>query len=159
MKDAPETLQFPWVQLGPSGGLGGQAFDAHPPTRRGPWKINTLQGRSGSRINQLELIWKDDAGETQSSQEYGGDGGDPWTFNIQSDDYLTEIKGFIGDHNSVRVFSLQFVTRNGVESEVFGKATSSSKPFSYQCPDGYQIVGIFGRAGAEIDALGVYIRA
>jgi jacalin-like lectin domain-containing protein len=95
-------------------------------------------------------------GGSQSSEQFGGDGGTPFQFSISDKDYLTLISGTVGVNNgSVVLFSLQFFTQNGNKSPVFGSATST--PFNFQCPPGYQISGIFGRSGSAVDALGVYL--
>jgi hypothetical protein len=115
-----------------------------------------MQGRSGSRIDQIEVVWSNQSGGTQSSPEFGGDGGSPFQFAIPTGDYLTQIVGSVGEYdNSVRLFSIQFVTKNGAKSAVYGEATSAA--FLFQCPSGYQITGIFGRSGSAVDALGVFI--
>ena len=69
---------------------------------------------------------------------------------------ISAMKGSVGDHeNSVRVFSIQFITNAGTRSSVYGQATSAA--FSFHCPPNYVITGIFGRAAEEVDSLGVYI--
>lgn len=143
--------------FGPSGGVGGSPYNAPAPTTGGPWKISGVQGRSGSRIDQIELVWSSmNGGGSQSSDQFGGDGGDPFQFSVASGDYLTEIIGTVGVNNgSVLLFSMQLLTQNGNKSPVFG--TQTSTPFSFQCPPGYQITGIVGRSGSGVDALGVYI--
>ncbi|HST20920.1 MAG TPA: jacalin-like lectin [Blastocatellia bacterium] len=143
-------------KFGPSGGVGGSAYDAPTPTSNGPWRISEAQGRSGSRIDQIELIWSNSVGSTKSSPTFGGGGGDPFEFTIENGDYLTEIRGSVGsNNNSVVLFSLQFFTKSGKVSPVFGSSTPAS--FYFQSPPGYQITGIFGRSGSAVDALGVYI--
>jgi hypothetical protein len=142
--------------FGPSGGVGGTAYSAPMPTSGGPWKISGVQGRSGSRIDQIEIVWSSQTGGTQSSAQFGGGGGDPFQFPISTGDYLIQITGSVGSHDgSVRLFSLQFVTKSGTKSVVYGKAGPGN--FNYQCPPGYQITGIFGRSKTAVDALGVYI--
>lgn len=142
-------------KFGPSGGKGGNTFDAPPPSE-GQWRINTVEGKSGSRIDQIELIWVDQNGGTHSSKEFGEGGGSSFSYSIGSGDYLTQINGSVGHHNgSLRLYSIQFHTQEGLSSEEYGSSTSEK--FEYQCPEGYQIVGIFGRSGDEVDALGVYI--
>ena len=142
--------------FGPSGGVGGGAYSAPVPTSGGgPWRISGVQGRSGSRIDQIEIVWSSPGG-SQSSDQFGGDGGSPFQFAIPDKDYLTLISGTVGINNgSVVLYSLQFFTQNGNKSPVFGSATST--PFNFQCPPGYQISGIFGRSGSAVDALGVYL--
>lgn len=142
--------------FGPSGGVRGSPYDAPMPNSGGPWKISEVQGRSGDRIDQIEISWSTQTNEIRSSPEFGGDGGSAFQFSIPSGDYLTQINGSVGTKDdSVRLFSLQFVTNAGLESEIYGQ--SGSGDFSYQCPSNYQITGIFGRSGGAVDALGVYI--
>jgi hypothetical protein len=142
--------------FGPSGGVGGNPYSAPMPTSgNAPWSISGVQGRSGSRIDQVEIVWSSKGG-SQSSDQFGGNGGNPFTFNIANGDYLTLISGSVGVNNgSVLLFSLQFFTQQGNKSPVFGSATST--PFNFQAPPGYQISGIFGRSGSGVDALGVYL--
>jgi Jacalin-like lectin domain len=141
--------------FGPSGGVGGNPYSAPVPTSGGPWRISGVQGRSGSRIDEIEIVWSSPGG-SQSSEQFGGDGGTPFQFSIPDKDYLTLISGTVGVNNgSVVLFSLQFFTQNGNKSPVFGSATST--PFNFQCPPGYQISGIFGRSGSAVDAFGVYL--
>lgn len=143
-------------KFGSSGGVGGSPYDAPAPSSGGPWKISGVQGRSGSRIDNIEVVWSAQSGGTQSSPQFGGEGGSPFQFSIPTGDYLTMISDSVGDYDdSVRLFSIQFTTKNGTKSAVFGKATSDS--FTFQCPPGYQITGIFGRSGSSVDAFGVYI--
>jgi hypothetical protein len=144
--------------FGPSGGVGGSPYSALMPNSGGPWKISGVQGRSERRIDQIEIVWSNQAGGTQSSAQFGGDGGNPFQFSISTSDYVTQIVGSVGQHDgSVRLFSLQFITKSGAKSAVYGKAGSGN--FNYQCPPGYQITGIFGRSKSAVDALGVYIDA
>jgi len=143
------------IKLGPSGGTGGSPFEMVPNPKNGPWTISSIEGRSGTRIDQIELVWRNEQGNTDSSHEDGGSGGSDFNFGIPSGDYLTSIEGSVGHHNSDRIFSLQFHTKNGLKSKTFG--TQGTFDFFYQCPEGYQIVGLFGRSGTEVDAIGVYI--
>ena len=142
-----------YYTYGPSGGIGGNAFYvAWPP---GAFKIIRVWGQSGSRINQIGLDWSTVDGVVQAGP-FGGEGGSDFSFPIDSGDYLTQILGTVGEYNdSVRVFSLKFGTQNGKASDTFG--TPTEYQFSFTAPSGYQISWIFGRADAELDALGVAI--
>jgi hypothetical protein len=140
-------------QFGPAGGSGGRQFTALPD---GPWRIGGVEGRSADRIDQIEVVWTDSAGKPHSSDQFGGQGGKRFGFQVNPGAYLTEIRGSVGTYaGTFSVFSLQFVTSDNVTSRVFGKATGY--PFVFACPDGYHIVGLVGRSGHELDALGVYI--
>jgi hypothetical protein len=140
-------------QFGPSGGTGGNPFTAEPP-EGGGWKISAIDVWSGDRIDSIELIWSHSGGETKSSPKFGGSGGNESEFQIDVGDYLTRIEGSVGSkEDNVRIFSLQFFTRNGNMSKIFGKPTQAK--FRYDEIQGQQIIGLFGRTGAAIDALGV----
>jgi hypothetical protein len=114
-----------------------------------------MKGRSGNRIDQIQVVWAG-AGGGGESPAFGGDGGSPFQFDIPSGEWLTQIMGSVGEHDgSVRLFSIQFITNAGTTSDPYGRASSAT--FSFQCPSNYLITGIFGRADKEVDALGVYI--
>jgi Jacalin-like lectin domain len=144
--------------FGPAGGVGGDPYDAPYPTipaANKAWWITAMKGRSGSRVDQIQVVW-DGAGGGGESDKFGGEGGTPFRWDVPSGEILTQIVGTVGEYNgSVRLFSIQFVTNTGTRSDVYGEPTSAA--FSFQCPVNYQISGIFGRADHEVDATGVYI--
>lgn len=149
------------LKLGPVGGTGGEEFDARPPGPGDEWKISQIELRSGKRMDAIEITWHSKHGDSKSSDSFGGQGGDRSEVLIQHDDYLTKIAGTIawvheGETMRNQVVSLRFIRKSGTGSEEeYGKP--GPMPFSFECPEGYQILGIFGRSGTEIDALGVYI--
>jgi hypothetical protein len=147
-------------KFGPAGGVGGSAFDApYPviPSANKLWTISAMKGRSGSRIDQIQVVWAGAFGGGESPK-FGGEDGAPFQFDIPPGEMLTQIVGSVGEYNnSVRLFSIQFVTNTGTPSPVYGHATSAT--FSFQCPPNYLITGIFGRADRAVDALGVYIES
>ena len=145
-------------EFGASGGTGGGAYNAASPPAQdhGPWKIGVINGRSGGRIDLIELVWVNSQHATRESARFGGNTGGPFQFTIADDDYLTEIRGSVGAFDdNVRVFSLQFLTRDGGASPVFGQP--SGVPFFFECPNGFQLTGIFGRSGSGLDSLGVFM--
>jgi Jacalin-like lectin domain len=145
-------------KLGPAGGVGGSPFDAPYPTgavSMNPYSISAIQGKAYNRIDQIQVVWAG-AGGGGESPPFGGEGGRPFRFDIPPGEWLTQIFGSVGEYNdSVRLFSIQFVTNAGTRSDVYGKATSAA--FTFQCPPNYVVTGIFGRSDREVDALGVYI--
>ncbi|MGD9675700.1 MAG: jacalin-like lectin [Candidatus Bipolaricaulia bacterium] len=149
------------LKLGPVGGTGGEEFDARPPGSGDEWKISQIELRSGKRIDQIEITWHSKQGDSKSSPGFGGQGGDRSEVLVPHDDYLTKITGTIawvheGETMRDQVVSLRLVRRSGAGSEEeYGNP--GPVPFSLECPEGYQILGIFGRSGKELDALGVYI--
>jgi Jacalin-like lectin domain len=143
---------------GSAGGVGGSSFDApYPPAPQTntPWVISAMKGRSGSRIDQIQVVWAG-AGGGGESPPFGGGGGSPFEFSVPPGEILTQIAGSVGEYNgTVRLFSIQFVTNAGTKSPVYGQATDAA--FTFLCPANHVITGIFGRAKDEVDALGVYI--
>jgi Jacalin-like lectin domain len=116
-----------------------------------------MKGRSGSRIDQIQVVWTGAFGGGESLP-FGGDGGTPFQFDIPPSEWLAQIVGSVGEYDgSVRLFSIQFITNAGTPSDVYGQPTSAA--FSFQCPTNYMITGIFGRADRAVDALGVYIQS
>jgi len=145
------------AKFGPSGGIGGSPYDApaQDPDANGPWTINKISGWSETRINEI-TIWWTNPDDSEVGNSFGEMGGEVYTFEIAKGDFLTQIRGSVGENEcSWLVYSLQFVTQNGVVSPIFGEPTAED--FEYICPPGYQITGIFGRSGGAVDALGVYI--
>jgi hypothetical protein len=70
-------------------------------------------------------------------------------FNLDPDEYLIGISGTFGDH----INSIMFYT-NKRTSPTYG-GSGGTDTFSYTAPTGQRIVGFFGRAGDNLDAIGV----
>lgn len=148
-------------KLGPSGGPL-KNTDAYDTSSRGDEvvKIHQVIVKSGDRIDQIQLIWRDAKGGTITSDPIGkGTGGTKnpaWPQN--NVEPFVAIKGAIGYHdNSLRVFSIQFFTTNS-SSPIYGCVKPEcDRYFYYSCPEGYQIIDLFGWAGNEVDSVGVYI--
>jgi len=82
--------------FGPSGGVGGDYYEAIPPSNGGPWWISRVKGRCGKRIDELEIFWSDGTVEVKSGQ-FGNPQGGNYAFEFiirpdKSANYLTEIK-------------------------------------------------------------------
>ncbi|MCK5146255.1 hypothetical protein KAR48_05835 [bacterium] len=108
-------------KFGPSGGVGGSSFDAPKPSGDLTWRIREFNMRSASRIDQIQVEWANSAGDIKDSHKFGGEGGTDGEFDIANNDYLTKIDGTVGDiQRSTRLFSLQFTTKNGSTSDIFG---------------------------------------
>jgi hypothetical protein len=143
-------------QFGPSGGVGGNAF--HDPMPAGDFKILEIRGRSSARIDRIEVVWEKDDGEPDPGDPHGSaTAGQEFTLAIgKGDIYLVKIEGtLVVYNNSVRVSWLRMYSTAGLIGET-GTA-NANYPFVFECPENYQITGIFGRAESGLDALGVYI--
>ena len=149
-----------YLKYGPSGGIGGGVFDPIITIDQKPgWKIRKIKLRSGERVSQIQLEWENSKGEFENSPTIGlgRDDHSEGEFDIVSNSYLIKVQGSLVKTGGGGIFisSLQFTTNRGDTSQLFGKDTSYI--FSYQAPPEYQIVGIFGRSGSELDSIGFYI--
>ena len=108
----------------------------------------TLTLRGGSRLDAVSLTH--DGGTTLS---HGGTGGTASSLTLASGEHLTSVKLTEGQKDDrTRIFSAAFTT-DKARTLSAGTATSDTKTFT--APSGRQIVGFTGRAGDEIDKLGV----
>lgn len=108
----------------------------------------TLTLRGGSRLDSVSLTH--DGG---TALTHGGTGGTASSLTLASGEHLTSVKLTQGQKDSrTRIFSAAFTTDKGRTLSA-GTATSDSKTFT--APSGWQIAGFTGRAGDEIDKLGV----
>ncbi|MFH8497104.1 jacalin-like lectin [Streptomyces coeruleorubidus] len=108
----------------------------------------TLTLRGANRLDAVSLTH--DGGTTLA---HGGTGGTATSLTLAPGEHLTSVKLTQGQKDGrTRIFSASFTTdRNRTLSA--GTATSAAKTFT--APSGWQIVGFTGRAGGEIDKLGV----
>ncbi len=108
----------------------------------------TLTLRGGSRLDAVSLTH--DGGTTLA---HGGTGGTAGSLTLAAGEHLTSAKLTQGQKDGrTRIFSAAFATDKG-RTLSSGTATTDTKTFT--APTGWQIVGFTGRAGGEIDKLGV----
>ncbi|MFF3331035.1 jacalin-like lectin [Streptomyces sp. NPDC002888] len=108
----------------------------------------TLTLRGGSRLDAVSLTH--DGG---TAVPHGGTGGTATSLTLATGEHLTSLKLTQGQKDGrTRLFSATFATDKGRTLST-GTATSDTKTFA--APTGWQIVGFTGRAGDELDKLGV----
>ncbi|MET9966997.1 jacalin-like lectin [Streptomyces sp. NPDC006356] len=108
----------------------------------------TLTLRGASRLDGVSLTH--DGG---TALTHGGTGGTATSLTLASGEHLTSAKLTQGQKDGrTRIFSAAFTTDKG-RTLSSGTATSDARTFT--APSGWQIVGFTGRAGAEVDKLGV----
>ncbi|MFG2028891.1 jacalin-like lectin [Streptomyces sp. NPDC048825] len=149
----PHAVDFSWTlpaNLRASdffGGPHGTAFnDADKlPATPAP---RTLTLRGNARLDAVSLTH--DGG---TSLTHGGTGGTATSLTLAADEHLTSVKLTSGQKDGrTRIFSAAFTTDKS-RTVTAGSATSNT--VTYTAPAGWQIVGFTGRAGTEIDKLGV----
>ncbi|RNG38455.1 endonuclease [Streptomyces botrytidirepellens] len=149
----PHTVDFSWkaadgLRAGDQfGGPHGTAFnDADDlPATPAP---RTLTLRGGSRLDAVSLTLS--GGTTLG---HGGSGGTAASLTLGSGEHLTSATLSRGQKDGrTRLFSAAFTTDKG---RTVSAGTPTSDTATFTAPDGWQIVGFTGRAGDEIDKLGV----
>ena len=75
--------------------------------------------------------------------------------NLAEGEYITELslcKGIKSRTSEYRIFYAEFITSTG---QVLSGGTKTGDSIKFTAPDGWSIVGLFGREGDEVDKLGV----
>ncbi|KAJ4773121.1 Mannose-binding lectin superfamily protein [Rhynchospora pubera] len=139
------------VKLGPCGGGGGSEknMDSSSITR-----IVKISVRHGVAIDNFAVRFVRN-GREESTEQWGGQGGNLTEFNLQSTEFITAVKGYYGNFNgNFVVRSLKFVTNLGT----FGPyGQEEGVPFELPAING-QIIGFHGRSGQLLDSIGVYVK-
>ncbi|MGK5693672.1 jacalin-like lectin [Streptomyces sp. URMC 128] len=136
------------------GGPHGTAFNDADDLPANP-APRTLTLRGATRLDSVSLTHDGGTALTHggTALTHGGTGGTAASLTLAPGEHLTSVKLTQGQKDGrTRIFSASFTTdKNRTLSA--GTATSDAKTFT--APAGRQIVGFTGRAGAEIDKLGV----
>lgn len=137
------------TKLGPSGGSGGTPFEFKCP---GTQYITEMHVRAGQRIDRIGIL----CSGTEHPNQFGGGGGTANVFRLDPNERLRGIRGTVGKcgKDTRRVCSLRFVTTER-QSQEFGRP--GTQTFEHVSPTG-EATGLFGRAGREIDAIGILAR-
>tara|TARA_B100001109_G_scaffold188167_1_gene154746 strand:+ start:24935 stop:26266 length:1332 start_codon:yes stop_codon:yes gene_type:complete len=110
--------------------------------------VSQVALRSGSRVDQVSI--------TLSSGEefvHGGTGGNASSLNLNTGEYLVSLKVCSGQKNGhTRIFSARFATSSG---NTLSGGTETADCTTFTADSGWQIVGFHGRAGSELDKVGV----
>ncbi|KAJ3688538.1 hypothetical protein LUZ61_017702 [Rhynchospora tenuis] len=139
------------VKLGPCGGGGGSEknMDSNGITR-----IVKISIRHGAAIDGFAVRFLRNDRE-ESTEQWGGQGGNLTEFNLQANEFITAVKGYYGTFNGMFVVkSLKFVTNLGTFGP-YGK--EEGIPFELPAING-QIIGFHGRSGQLLDSIGVYVK-
>ncbi|MGP3968953.1 jacalin-like lectin [Streptomyces sp. 6N223] len=149
----PHTAGFSWTLpagLRASdffGGPHGTAFNDADDLPATP-SPRTLTLRGGERLDAVSL--EHDDGTLLS---HGGTGGTATSLALTPDEHLTSATLTRGRHDGrTRLFSASLTTNTG---RTLSAGTPTSDSVAFTAPSGWEIVGFTGRAGDEIDKLGV----
>lgn len=137
--------------MGPSGGTGGIEFKDENFRRQS--RISSITIWHGAFIDGIAFTIADwNSGKVIKTVMHGGTGGQPTSFKLQRDEYITKIEGRYGKYvDGIRIHT------NFRRMPWFG-GNGGKIPFTYEAPEGHKIIGFCGRGGSFIDSLGVLIR-
>ena len=136
------------LRSGPSGGIGGHAFDDRPPGTAA--HIREIRVWSSSGLEALQIIHSQE-GELIEHPKRGQSNSGFTIFKLEPGEFITEITGRYSSY----IDQIEIRTNLG-KVKRFG-STSGLHDFQYSAPENYEISGIWGRAGRLVDAIGVYL--
>jgi hypothetical protein len=111
-------------------------------------RVTEVSIRAGTRVDQVGLTL---AGGT--TYAHGGTGGTATKLALGSDEHLTSLTLHSGQRDGrTRIFYASFTTSTG---RTLSGGTQTADTVTYMAPAGWQIAGFHGRAGSELDKLGV----
>jgi hypothetical protein len=149
----PHTARFGWTlnsNLRMSDQFGGPHGALYTDVDRVAFnaRVNTVSIRAGARVDQVGLTLNNGTQLT-----HGGTGGTAQSLTLGSNEYLTQVTMSKGQKDGrTRIFYIQFRTNLG-RTLTGGTVTGDS--VTYAAPAGWQIAGFHGRAGDEVDKLGL----
>lgn len=145
---------FANIKNGPTGGTGGSPFEKILASNERICGFNTY---SGNRIRSVQLKICDTYGNAYFSELFGPAGGTFETVSFASDEYLENIwVDTVEVNNSPRVCFLTLQT-NKNKGYGFGKCNSAYGEV-YDVLKGYEVSGVFGRTGNDLDSIGFIYR-
>ena len=155
----PEQVFYASAQ---HGGSGGTAFDDTDRVTRFQW-VQRIAIRTADRVDRVSFTLNDGAAvnedDTPSTTviSHGGNGGTERAIDLEEDDRIVKVELSLGSKDgSDRVFWIRFTTASGL-TLAGGKVSGSIRTINV--PDGFCPLGFIGRAGSEVDKLGLVMRA
>lgn len=111
-------------------------------------RVSTVTIRAGSRVDQIAT-----ALSTGQTFTHGGTGGALSTLTLASGEHLSSLYLCRGQYDShTRIFYARFTTTQG---RTVSGGTTTSDCTTFTAPSGWHISAFHGRAGDEVDKLGV----
>ncbi|KAI4976621.1 hypothetical protein ZWY2020_050228 [Hordeum vulgare] len=148
----------PVVKLGPWGGDDGVAHDITV----APQRLESITIRWGKVLDSVAFTYRDKDNQLHTAGPWGGAGGekeDPDTITLGPSEYITQVDWSVGPFKLKEIehciTSLKFVT-NQASYGPFGYAVDSTH-YSLPVLNNGSVVGMFGRAGDYLHAIGFYV--
>ncbi|RLM50341.1 hypothetical protein C2845_PMPSC049111 [Panicum miliaceum] len=138
------------TKMGPWGGYGGTAFDIPEPPR----SLQTVTIRCGEVINSTAFSYTDRAGQNRTAGPWGGAGPLTATITLAPSETIKQVLATTGTVGGDTIVTSLTLVSNVMTYGPFGRANDPA--FSSQVPDNRTVVGFHARAGASVNAIGVY---
>jgi len=134
------------------GGSGGTGFNFLGNGVSTSYRPAVIKMRAGNRVDAVGIQYSNG-----TELMAGGTGCTLKTLTLASDEYVTEVTLYKNTYNGDnRIFYAEFVTNKG---RTLSGGTKSGTSITLRAPSGYYLAGFFGRAGANVDKLGVIWKA
>ncbi|OWZ03822.1 hypothetical protein PHMEG_00024383 [Phytophthora megakarya] len=142
------------VQLGSTfGGHHGDKYSDQDVVDPGQ-TVQSIAVRAADRGDCVSLDVTNPAGQ-MSTLEHGGGGGEKETLNLGEDEHITSIEVHWGKYyRKTRVMYIKFTTDQGNSIEGGTPHDSIAKMATENAPVGFQLGGLVGFAGNELDSVG-----
>jgi endonuclease/exonuclease/phosphatase family metal-dependent hydrolase len=129
------------------GGAGGEPFNDLSALTERP-SIASISVRGAERVDGLSVSYADN-----STLVHGGTGGVQAVLELEAGDLLRRAELCTGDRDgAISIFYAAFETDGGKRVEA---GTRSADCVTFEAPPSFAITGFYGRAGSEIDRLGL----
>lgn len=111
--------------------------------------------KSGERIDKVVFQYENRDAILNNKLD-AGSGGSSHSFNVYPH-HITRVDTWMGKggQDTTRVLGLRFTLSNGTIHGPYG-STNSREHYYYEVNSKQRIMGIHGRAGREVDAIGFY---
>jgi hypothetical protein len=111
-------------------------------------RAGSVSLRAGSRVDQIGLTLT-----TGTALTHGGAGGTARSLTLGGAEYVTAVRLCRGKYNdTTRIFYAQLSTSAG---NTLAGGTTTADCVTHTAPAGWQVAGFHGRAGAELDKVGL----
>ncbi|KAJ3700951.1 hypothetical protein LUZ61_004656 [Rhynchospora tenuis] len=121
----------------------------------GVTRIVKISIRHGASIDAMFASYERN-GKVESTNRWGGEGGRLTEINLQTNEFITNVRGHIAPWaNTLQVRSLTVVTNLNTYGPY---GTQEGVPFQLPAIGG-RVIGFFARAGSMVEAIGVYVKA
>jgi hypothetical protein len=140
---------------GPSGGVGGSLFNDEPLLEAGT-RVVRVEIRTGEFVDSVEITHLRPDETLLDLPHHGGFGGEEQTLDLNREEHITSLDGQYGNADTSFVNSIRIRTDQG--RSLAGGGPGGDGAYTYEAPQGFEIVGFFGRAGQFVDAIGIVLR-